>query len=254
MIVGPKNLRIFFLVLLCLLSFMSSGSFASEPDKDDPTFILMQALNTSDSLSMLEKPDMISETMIEILSDLERARDEFISMSSTPELSDENQMVLYTEFWIVFEKGYYSMIMGSEAKQHGYNALTRKNPDACSDAYDSFSEASLHYADSINKFREATSILKRLDTSIIAVELAQAAIPDEHVLDEIITRLSDNKEICNAYTHLCRSEMLMTGAENITIPEAEAELLMGKEIMQKLSSSPYVGKEAALISNISVFS
>ncbi len=48
--------------------------------------------------------------------------------------------------------------------------------------------------------------------------------------------------------------MLMTGAENITTPEAEAELLMGKEIMQKLSSSPYVGKEAALISNISVFS
>ena len=254
MIASSFKTRISFLVLLCFLPFMSTGSFASEPDMHDPTFILMQALNASDSISLLEKSEVISEKVTEIISDLELARDGFMRKDSSPEKSDENQMALYTEYWILFEKAYYSMIKGSEAKQQGYNALTRENEDACSDAYDSFSEASQNYAESISKFREATSILKRLNTSVIAVELPQAAIPDEHVLDEIITRLSDNEEICNAYTHLCRSEMLMTGAENITTPEAEAELLMGKEIMQKLSSSPYVGKEAALISNISVFS
>ncbi|MCA1916649.1 MAG: hypothetical protein LDL35_09655 [Methanospirillum hungatei] len=44
---------------------------------------------------------------------------------------------------------------------------------------------------------------------------------------------------------------MLLEADNITTPQAEKELIIGKEMMESLAGSPYVGKEAALIANIS---
>ena len=241
------------LILASLIIFLPPVSAEDYSPYQEPAKLVLQALEKSDQITSQDDPEETCQQVAAVQDELLQAREQFTELSVDERAAlVSDTMIRYIDFWLEFETGFCNMTRGAEFKRLGYGALKEKTPGSYSLAYEFFSDATDQYTYSQQSFEESRSVLQEWNTSVIAAVAPNATLPNEGVLDEILYRISDNVVLCRAYAHLCNAEIIRGESEDLTSTDAEIELKTGRDLMQTLISSPYVGKEAALFSNVTL--